>query len=112
MSRATDVIVVPVSDLPAAKAVYTALLGEGPDQDAPYYVGFSHSKVGLDPNGHSHGMTGPVVFWIVEDIAASVDAIVAAGGSIREPSRDVGGGKLVATVTDADGNAIGLSQNP
>ena len=27
----------PVSDLAAAKAVYTALLGEPPQSDAPYY---------------------------------------------------------------------------
>lgn len=26
--------------------------------------------------------------------------------------RDVGGGKLVATFTDPDGNALGLSQDP
>ena len=30
----------PVSDLEAAKTVYTALLGVEPQHDAPYYVGF------------------------------------------------------------------------
>ena len=30
----------PVSDLEKAKAVYTALLGQPPQHDAPYYVGF------------------------------------------------------------------------
>jgi catechol 2,3-dioxygenase-like lactoylglutathione lyase family enzyme len=29
-----------VSDLAAAKAVYTALLGAEPAHDAPYYVGY------------------------------------------------------------------------
>ena len=30
----------PVSDLAAAKPVYTALLGVPPSADAPYYVGY------------------------------------------------------------------------
>ena len=30
----------PVSDLAAANAVYTALLGVTPSADAPYYVGY------------------------------------------------------------------------
>ena len=30
----------PVSDLAAAKAMYTALLGVEPAADAPYYVGY------------------------------------------------------------------------
>ena len=30
----------PVSDLAAAKAVYTALLGVAPQADGPYYVGY------------------------------------------------------------------------
>jgi len=28
------------------------------------------------------------------------------------PARDVGGGRLVATVTDPDGNVVGLIQDP
>jgi len=38
--------------------------------------------------------------------------MLAAGAQANEDVRDVGGGKLVATVKDADGNVIGLSQNP
>jgi predicted enzyme related to lactoylglutathione lyase len=30
----------PVSDMAAAKTVYTALLGVAPQTDSPYYVGF------------------------------------------------------------------------
>jgi uncharacterized glyoxalase superfamily protein PhnB len=33
-----------------------------------------------------------------------------AGATTRQEATDVGGGKLVATVTDADGNVIGLTQ--
>ena len=33
-------------------------------------------------------------------------------GAVKEPAHDVGGGRLVATVTDPDGNVIGLLQDP
>jgi catechol 2,3-dioxygenase-like lactoylglutathione lyase family enzyme len=48
----------PVSDLEAAKAVYTALLGVEPQQDAPYYVGFEAAgqHIGLVPGGAQQGM--------------------------------------------------------
>jgi len=31
---------------------------------------------------------------------------------VNEPVRDVGAGRLVATVTDPDGNVLGLLQDP
>jgi predicted enzyme related to lactoylglutathione lyase len=104
-------IVYPVRDLEAAKAVYAALLGQ-PHTDQPYYVGFNADgqEVGLNPHGHQQGMTGPVGYWQVDDVTAAVDALVAAGGEAKGEPQDVGGGTLIATVTDADGNPIGLIQ--
>lgn len=32
-------------------------------------------------------------------------------GTVTEPAHDVGGGRLVATVTDPDGNVLGLLQD-
>ena len=113
MTTGTNTLVVPVHDLTAAKAVYGALLGE-PHTDQPYYVGYrvGDQEVGLDPNGHAQGMTGPVSYWDVDDIEKTVSVLVDAGGTLRAPARDVGGGMRVATVTDADGNPIGLRQQP
>ncbi|SDY34817.1 hypothetical protein SAMN05661080_03161 [Modestobacter sp. DSM 44400] len=37
--------------------------------------------------------------------------LVAAGATPGQPVRDVGGGKLIATVTDADGDVLGLLQS-
>ena len=54
-------------------------------------------------------MTGPVGYWQVDDVTAAVDTLVAAEKAQGEP-QDVGGGTLIATVTDADGNPIGLIQ--
>ncbi|HTF08313.1 MAG TPA: VOC family protein [Asanoa sp.] len=103
----------PVTDLDAAKAVYSALLGVAPTSDAPYYVGFEAAgqQIGLVPNGASQGMTGPVAYWHVADIEAKIAEVVAAGAKIQEAAHDVGGGRLVATVTDPDGNVLGLLQD-
>jgi predicted enzyme related to lactoylglutathione lyase len=104
----------PVSDLAAAKAVYTALLGEPPQSDAPYYVGYevAGQQIGLVPRGAAQGMTSPVAYWHVPDIEAKLAEVTAAGATVKEPVRDVGGGRLVATFTDPDGNVLGLLQDP
>jgi predicted enzyme related to lactoylglutathione lyase len=103
----------PVSDLAAAKSVYSALLGEQPQTDTPYYVGFDTQgqHVGLLPGGGPQGMTSPVAYWHVADIEAKLADVTAAGATVNEPPRDVGGGRLVATVRDPDGNVLGLVQD-
>ena len=35
-----------------------------------------------------------------------------AGAEVRQEVKDVGGGKLIASVRDADGNVTGLIQSP
>jgi predicted enzyme related to lactoylglutathione lyase len=103
----------PVTDLAAAKAVYTALLGIEPQADSAYYVGYdvAGQQIGLVPNGGPQGMTSPVAYWHVSDIEAKLAEVTAAGATLKEPSRDVGGGRLVATFTDPDGNVLGLVQD-
>lgn len=103
----------PVSDLEAAKGVYTALLGVPPTTDGPYYVGFEAAgqHIGLVPGGGPQGMTSPVAYWHVPDIEAKLAEVTAAGAAVKEPAHDVGGGRLVATVTDPDGNVLGLLQD-
>jgi len=103
----------PVSDLDKAKAVYAALLGVTPQVDGPYYVGFEAGgqHIGLVPGGGPQGMTSPVAHWHVPDIEAKLAELTAAGATVKEPVRDVGGGRLVATVTDPDGNVLGLIQD-
>ncbi|NUR07298.1 MAG: glyoxalase [Nocardioidaceae bacterium] len=107
-------VITPVHDLAAATSLYGALLGE-PVMNEPYYVQFvgpDGQQVGLDPNGHRKGLTGPVGYWHVDDMDAAVKALVEAGASEKDAPSDVGGGRLVATLTDADGNPIGLIQDP
>jgi predicted enzyme related to lactoylglutathione lyase len=104
----------PVSDLAAAKAVYTALLGIPPQADSDYYVGFDveGQHIGLVPSGGPQDMASPVAYWEVEDIEAKLAEVTAAGAAVKEPPRNVGGGRLVATFTDPDGNVLGLLQDP
>ena len=112
-TQGVKTILHPVTDLAAAKAVYTALLGIEPQADAPYYVGYdvAGQQIGLVPGGGPQGMTTPVAYWHVPDIEAKLAEVTAAGATVKEPSRDVGGGRLVATFTDPDGNVLGLVQD-
>jgi predicted enzyme related to lactoylglutathione lyase len=114
MTAGIQTIIFPVKDLANAKALYAKLLGAEPYADAPYYVGFkvAGQDFGLDPNGHSKGMTGPVSFLHVDDIKASLQTLHEGGAQTVDDVRDVGNGRLIATVKDADGNVFGLLQDP
>ncbi len=113
-TQGIKIVLHPVSDLEKAKAVYTALLGMPPTSDSPYYVGFEAAgqQIGLVPGGGPQGMASPVAFWHVPDIEAKLAEVTAAGATVKESAHDVGGGRLVATVTDPDGNVLGLFQDP
>jgi len=104
----------PVTDLAASKAVYTALLGMPPQADGSYYVGYEAGgqQIGLVPGGGPQGMTSPVAYWQVADIEAKLAEVTAAGATVKEAAYDVGGGRLVASFTDPDGNVLGLMQDP
>ncbi|MFE0254856.1 VOC family protein [Streptomyces sp. NPDC059010] len=114
MTAGVNTIIYPVKDLDRAKALFSALLGTEPYADEPYYVGFKEAgqDVGLDPNGHAKGMTGPVPYWHVTDIRATLAALLAAGAETLQDVKDVGGGRLIASVKDADGNLVGILQDP
>ncbi|MGC5165553.1 VOC family protein [Luteimicrobium sp. DT211] len=101
-------VVYTVTDVAASKAVFTALFGE-PDVDQPYYVGYGDGgqHVGITPS--RDGVTGPIPYWPVDDAAATVAALTAAGATVVQEPQDVGG-MLVAVVHDPDGGAIGISQ--
>ena len=113
MTDGIKIVLHPVSDLATAKAVYTALLGVAPQTDESYYVGYdvAGQHIGLVPGGREQGMTSPVAYWHVPDIEAKLAEVTEAGAAVKEPPRNVGGGRLVATFTDPDGNVLGLLQD-
>ena len=112
-TQGVKTILHPVTDLAKAKPVYAALLGVEPVADSPYYVGFEAEgqQIGLVPNAETQHMTSPVAYWHVSDIEAKLAEVTAAGGIRKEPVRNVGGTRLVATFTDPDGNELGLIQD-
>ena|SRR6266550_3272195 len=94
MSPTIRSLVIPVSDLDAAKVVYTALLGS-PHTDESYYVGYNINgfEVGLNPAGEGGG---PVAFADVEDLDE------------RDAPRQVAPEARICVLADVDGNPIGL----
>jgi predicted enzyme related to lactoylglutathione lyase len=108
MSVKIGSIVIPVSDITAAKSVYSALLG-APHTDSPYYVGYKADglEVGLTPQADRD--LGPVAYAAVEDLDAARDKLVAAGAKERVTPKQVAPGMRVCVLEDKDGNPIGLS---
>lgn len=114
MNHGITTVIYPVKDITQAKALYGTLLGVEPYMDEPYYVGYkvNGQDIGLDPNGYSKGMTGPLSYYHVDDIKQSLQALIDAGAQLHQDVKNVGGGKLTASAKDADGHIIGLIQLP
>jgi len=103
----------PVSGPAGAKAVCTALLDVPPQTGGTSYVGFEAEgqHIRLVPGDAAQGIASPVASWHVPDLAVKPAGVTAAGATVKEPAHDVGGGRLVATVTDPDGNVLWLLQD-
>jgi len=99
-------IVMPVSNVETAKAIYTALLGGEPYVDSEYYIGYraGEGEIGLDPNA----TVGPLPYWDVEDLEGTIAALTAAGATVTTAPKEVSPGFRIAVLSDADGNPIGL----
>jgi hypothetical protein len=56
--------------------------------DEAWYVGFSvdGQHAGLDPRGHSQGMTAPVGYWHVDDINSTLEQLLGAGAEVNQGS--------------------------
>lgn len=111
MNQGIKTVIYPVKDIAKAKALFNKLLGIAPNADQPYYVGYKvgDQDIGLDPNGHKAGMTA---YYVVDDIKSSLQALLDAGAQTVQVVKDVGGGKLIASAKDTDGNIIGLTREP
>lgn len=109
MANPIKLIIFPVKDADKAKTLYNAFLGVEPYADSPYYIGYKVGdlEVGLVPNSQD------LVNYIdVEDIQGSIKELEAAGATLYTDVKNVGGGLIVAAVKDADGNILGLRQQP
>ena len=68
-------------------------------------------EIGLVPNADGREPSG-LAYWTVSDIAASLKALVDAGGTVAQDVTDVGYGLLVASIKDPNGVTVGLRQFP
>ncbi len=111
MNQGVRTIIYTVKDMARAKKQFRTLLGVEPYGDQPYYIGFKvgDQDIGLVPNSPEAATTA---FYHVDDIQGSLQSLVDAGSQILRKPTDVGGGRLVASVKDVDGNIIGLIQDP
>ena len=102
----------PAPDLAASKAWWVDVLGREPYFDQPFYVGFDVGgyELGLLPGADP--ADGALVYWGVQDVAAAVEAAIAAGSVEHAPISDVGEGIITATVRAPDGSIVGFIRNP
>jgi predicted enzyme related to lactoylglutathione lyase len=109
--KEVSLIVYATADMAAAKRFFREFAGADPYVDSEQYVGYKtgETEVGLTPYGV---VPGALPYWDVEDIAARVEALVAAGGIVAQPITDVGYGLQVAAVQGPNGATVGLRQMP
>jgi len=112
MNEGMKTVIYPVKDIAKGKELFSTLLGVKPSVELPHYVHFEVGdlKIGLSTSGHAQGYTGALCYWDIDDIEQAIEELTAVGAHIDQAPKDVGGGKLVATVKDGDGNLIGLIQ--
>jgi predicted enzyme related to lactoylglutathione lyase len=103
-------LVYPAKDIEAAKKLFHSVLGVDPYAESPYYTGFRAGdlEIGLDPNASSNG---PIAYWAVHDIKASLQRLLDAGAELVQDVRTVGPGRQVAQVKDAGGSTVGLLED-
>ena len=108
-----SLIVYAAADLDKAKRFFREVIGTDPYADTPYYVGYKNGdmEVGLVPQS-TNAAPGALAYWTVSDIAASVKALEAAGGTVVQKITDVANGLLVASVKDPNGAIVGMRQFP
>ena len=113
-------------DVKAARAWYSELLGiepylQRPDADNPAYIEFRlgdyQDELGIiDTHYAPRGATGPggvIAYWHVDDVAATMERLLAMGASEYEPITPRGdGGWITASVVDPFGNVLGIMYNP
>lgn len=114
LDLASAIYVVP--DLSAATEWYSIALGLEPYFEEPFYVAYriGGQELGLVPaeGGDAVGPGGSIAYWRVADANSSLARLLSLGAAEQYPVTDVGGGVLVASVTDPYGNIIGIIELP
>jgi len=107
------------ADLDAARRWYAELLGIEPYFQRPGYVEFrigdhQHELGIIDARyapGATAGPAGAVVYWHVDDLAATFDRLLSLGATEHDAPRERGEGFVTASVVDPFGNILGVMYN-
>ena len=109
--HAIDYIELNVTDLAATQAFYTAAFGWAFNAYGPSYAGI-RTPDGAGEIGGLNALDavvpgGPLVLLYSEDLQASAEAIVAAGGSVVSGPYEFPGGRRLH-FADPSGNVLGV----
>ena len=108
------------ADLVAAEAWYTELLGIAPYFRRPGYIEFrlgddQHELGIIDsryaPSDWKASVTGAIVYWHVDDVAAAFAKLLALGAKAHMPITERGVGFVTASIVDPFGNTLGIMYN-
>ncbi|CAG7654803.1 VOC family protein [Paenibacillus allorhizosphaerae] len=109
-------------DLAAAKRWYSELLGIEPyfevaDGYCEFRIGDYQHELGLinrryAPEGAAATPGGLIVYWHVDDVAATLEKLLSMGATVYETITDRGHGFVTASVVDPFGNIVGIMYNP
>ncbi len=109
-------VVYKVEDLTKAKEWYSKTFAQEPYFNEPFYVGFNIGgyELGLQPTEGTKNIIGNsvVTYWGVDDIEKALQNMLDLGATKNDEPLEVGGGVVVASVTDPWNNIIGLIYNP
>jgi predicted enzyme related to lactoylglutathione lyase len=112
-------------DMPAAKRWYTDLLGiepyfeypvDGPPAYIEFRIGDYQHELGIRdrryaPHQHSRETGGALIYWHVDDVAATLERLLAMGAKEHEPLTERGPGFVTASVVDPFGNILAVMYN-
>ena len=114
------------ADVEAARDWYAELLGiepyfvrpeEGPPAYVEFRVGDYQDELGIidrryAPPGTASGPGGVVMYWHVDDVAATFDRLLSMGAQEYQPITPREAGWITASVVDPFGNVLGIVYNP
>jgi predicted enzyme related to lactoylglutathione lyase len=111
-------------DLAAAAAWYTELFEVKPYYEVPggyleFRIGDDEDEFGIinrryAPPGAANPPGGAIMYWHVDDLAATVAKLLAMGATEYQPitEQGEGAGFTTASVVDPFGNVLGVMTNP
>ncbi|MFI6577577.1 VOC family protein [Nocardiopsis sp. NPDC050513] len=128
MLRGLTTISLWADDVAEAARWYAELVGAEPYFERPgnglppayveFRIGDHQHELGIidrryAPPAAQHGLGGAVVYWHVDDVAATVEKLLSMGAKEYEPVTPRGdAGFVTASVVDPFGNLLGVMYNP